>query len=102
MVTGEPILEAVKSKDNCRPEERSNIEQHLLKLIVYASCSADHKTKSRWAQALRYVWRRRKHKHTNLTVCCIAMVAWQGVQGRSLRQGGDPAVKCVWGWVSIC
>lgn len=39
-----------------------DLHQHLLKLIVDASCSADFKTKSRWDQALRYVWRRRKHK----------------------------------------
>lgn len=33
-----------------------------LTLIIDASCTADHKTKSRWGQALRYVWRRRRHK----------------------------------------
>jgi hypothetical protein len=43
----------------------SNQEQHMLKLIIDASCTADHKTQSRWGQALRYVWRRRKHKHTS-------------------------------------
>jgi hypothetical protein len=39
--------------------------QHLLKLIVDASCTADHKRRSRWGQALRYVWRRRKYKATS-------------------------------------
>ncbi len=39
-----------------------NFDQHLLKLMIDASCAADYKTKSRWGQALRYVWRRRKHK----------------------------------------
>jgi hypothetical protein len=30
--------------------------------MIDASCTADHKTRSRWGQALRYVWRRRKRK----------------------------------------
>lgn len=42
-----------------------NSDQHLPKLIIDASCTADHKTKSRWGQALRYVWRRRKHRTTS-------------------------------------
>jgi hypothetical protein len=37
-------------------------DQYLLKLIIDASCTADHKTRSRWGQALRYAWRRRKQK----------------------------------------
>jgi hypothetical protein len=40
----------------------SKPNQQVLKLIVDASCTADHKTRSRWGQALRYVWRRRKRK----------------------------------------
>ena len=35
---------------------------HVLKLLIDASCLADRKTKSRWGQALRYIWRRRKHR----------------------------------------
>jgi hypothetical protein len=41
---------------------RSKLDQHMLKLIIDASCTADHKTRSRWGQALRYVWRRRKRR----------------------------------------
>ncbi len=37
-------------------------DQHPLKLIIDGSCTSDCKTKSWWGQALRYVWRRRKHK----------------------------------------
>ena len=40
----------------------SNSDQHLLKLITDASCAADYRTRSRWGQALKYVWRRRKRK----------------------------------------
>ena len=39
-----------------------NADQHSLKLIIDASCTADFRTKSRWGQALRYVWQRRKHR----------------------------------------
>ena len=35
---------------------------HGLKLIIDACCAADYRTKSRWGQALKYVWRRRKHR----------------------------------------
>jgi hypothetical protein len=41
---------------------RSKLDQHMLKLMIDASCTADHKTRSRWGQGLRYVWRRRKHR----------------------------------------
>jgi hypothetical protein len=41
---------------------RSKLDQHMLKLIIDASCTADHKTRSRWGQALKYVWRRRQRK----------------------------------------
>jgi hypothetical protein len=34
--------------------------QHMVKLLIDASCTADHKTRSRWGQALRYVWQRCK------------------------------------------
>jgi hypothetical protein len=40
----------------------SKPNQRVLKLMIDASCTADHKTRSRWGQALRYVWRRRKHR----------------------------------------
>ena len=36
--------------------------QHMVKLLIDASCTADHKTRSRWGQALKYIWRRRKRK----------------------------------------
>ena len=32
----------------------------MLKLIIDATCNADSKTKSRWGQALKYVWQRCK------------------------------------------
>ena len=41
---------------------RSETGVRALKRIIDASCSADHKTKSRWGQALRYVWRKRNQK----------------------------------------
>jgi len=34
----------------------------MVKLLIDASCTADHKTRSRWGQALKYIWRRRKRK----------------------------------------
>ena len=37
-------------------------DQRVLKLIIDTSCTADQKTRSRWGQALRYVWRRRKRQ----------------------------------------
>src|SRR5260370_246623 len=37
-------------------DARSETAVGAVKLIIDASCSADHKTKSRWGQALRYVW----------------------------------------------
>jgi hypothetical protein len=40
----------------------SKPNQQVLKLMIDASCTADHKTRSRWGQALRYIWRRRKRK----------------------------------------
>jgi hypothetical protein len=63
--TGRPRQQQIKRQIVALSKERLNTQQHLLKLIVYASCSADHKTKNRWAQAFRYVRRRRKHKHTS-------------------------------------
>jgi hypothetical protein len=41
---------------------RSRPNQHMLKLIIDATCNAHSKTKSRWGQALKYIWRRRKRK----------------------------------------
>jgi hypothetical protein len=41
---------------------RLNGDVHVLKLIIEASCAADRKTRSRWGQALRYVWRRSKRR----------------------------------------
>jgi hypothetical protein len=43
----------------------SKPNQQVLKLMIDASCAADHKTRSRWGQALRYVWRRRKRKRVS-------------------------------------
>jgi hypothetical protein len=43
----------------------SKADGRTFKLMIDASCSADHKTRSRWAQALRYVWRRGKCKVTS-------------------------------------
>jgi hypothetical protein len=40
----------------------SKLNQQVLKLMIDASCTADHKTRSRWGQALNYIWRRRKRK----------------------------------------
>jgi len=40
----------------------SKPNQQVLKLMIDATCTADHKTRSRWGQALRYVWRRRKRR----------------------------------------
>jgi hypothetical protein len=40
----------------------SKPNQQVLKLMIDASCTADHKTRSRWGQALKYIWRRRKRK----------------------------------------
>ena len=38
----------------------SKPNQYVLKLIIDATCNADSKTKSRWGQALKYVWQRCK------------------------------------------
>jgi hypothetical protein len=39
-----------------------NTPRHLFKIIIDMSCPADRKTRSRWSQALRYVWRHCKYK----------------------------------------
>jgi hypothetical protein len=43
-------------------DARSETDVRALKLMIDASCSADHKTRCRWGQALRYVWRQRNCK----------------------------------------
>ena len=40
----------------------SKPNQQVLKLMIDATCTADQKTKSRWGQALRYVWQRCKRQ----------------------------------------
>jgi len=40
----------------------SKPNQHVLKLMIDASCTADHKTRSRWGEALKCIWRRRKRR----------------------------------------
>jgi hypothetical protein len=44
----------------------ANSDVHLIKLMIDATCPAeDYRTRSRWGQALRFVWRKRKDKTTS-------------------------------------
>jgi hypothetical protein len=56
-------------------------DMRTFKLMIDASCSADYKTRSRWAQALGYVWRRRKYKTTSREQFDIFLSKKGGVAG---------------------
>ena len=43
-----------------RFDKKPKYQNHLIRLILDATCSADRKTKSRWTRASRYAWRQRR------------------------------------------
>ena len=67
-------------------------DQQLLKLIIDASCTADHKTRSRWGQALRYAWRHRKQKRMSRRVFDEFLHCNGGVAGCAAKSA-IPKVK---------
>jgi hypothetical protein len=71
-------------------------DQHLLKLIVDSSCTADHKTRSRWGQALKYVWRRRKRRTMSRDKLSAFLHCNGGVVGCAAKSA-DPRMKPIEG-----
>jgi hypothetical protein len=67
----------------------SKPNQQVLKFMIDASCTADHKTRSRWGQALTYVWRRRKR-----TTMSSVNRHWNGTPDR--RPKGTPLIDVFW------
>ena len=78
----------------------SKPNQQVLKLMIDASCTADQKTRSRWGQALKYIWRRRKRTTMSREEFDAFLHRHGGVVGCA-GKGAIPKIKSVEGRLGL-